>query len=204
MSSPDCDTREPSKSGKALCGLDSSWSPPQVPCLNGTAVLLWGWSALLAECCQDTQIQVFWPGSLVRRGWELYSAISSYHGRSRLGRPAPHWVPWSHRITVLAPQMSKAAGWDCCLDAAGRILVYQDQCWFLQAPTPCVSHFPSDQPLQIPLQSPWVNTGVGAPNMQPTVLGELNVHLDSFSTGGIMLEDLWAWCCPGLWVGQGS
>lgn len=70
--------------------------------------------------------------------------------------------------------MNKSAGWDYCLGAVVRILVCQDPCADC-----CKNQIPSSQAQQITLKSLWCETGVGAPKMQPIMLGSWKSTLSS-------------------------
>ena len=142
------------KAGKTLCGLDSSWSAPQVPWLNSATgfTLRMIYSAFTLSTwvlVGYTAFQVFWLGFLAEWSQELHSAVTRVWlsspawvgGGSRLqgwqdfsfenlksGRVAPCWVLWSYCTIAMALLRSKAPGWDHYLDAAG---LSWSECWLL-------------------------------------------------------------------------
>lgn len=50
----------------------------------------------------------------------LSSSAWKTHLRTWIRQTCTFWVPWSDCYTFLVLQMSKATGWDYCLDTAGR------------------------------------------------------------------------------------
>ena len=78
---------------------------------------------------------VCWTLCLNIAGLQLPGALARLSGQAGLGSPFDipnradlHSPPSSliRLTTILALQINKATGWDCCLGALGRCLVYQD------------------------------------------------------------------------------
>lgn len=118
------------------------------------------------------------------QGWQISLGPES-------GRSASCWVPWSDCTIDLVVQVTKAAGWDYYLEAAGRNSVWKIWVLIVASPSPLLHHnlIPSGRAPQILLQSLWGKIRVRTPKMWSTTLRQLDVHSGlSFPAGGTVGE----------------
>lgn len=127
-------------------------------------------------------------------------------GELKSGRPAPHWVPWSHYATNLVLHMHKAAHWGYYFGVCRyQCSLLRSACLLLEAPP--LSQ--SDSQWLSPVYSPAVPEGwnqVRAPRKWPTIFRGLDVTKGSGETslcdtvwlGGSQLWSLWCRAYLGL------
>ena len=121
-------------------------------------------------------------------------------GKKALWRPASgRTIPWSDCTTTLAPQMSKATGWDCYLGASGRNSVCQDPGACCCEPPPA-SPSPSDSRRSSLTDVLTVPCGMSLewrPLRSSPHMGEA-VHLTQALCFPWRKSRLWVWCCTSL------